>query len=315
MTESRLEQVACDFCGSARSAPVFHRSRSFARHAPFVIVECADCGLRYVSPRLRAEALAELYSESYFRSDDSGRIGYDDYLASRPLLIPTFRDRMALLRRLLGRPGGRLLDVGCASGFGLEAAAEAGFEPLGIELSPFAGAAARARGLAVREGEFLPCAADLPDAHFACVTMWDYLEHVRSPNAEIARAARLLEPGGVFAIATPDVGSIPARLFRARWMGIKPDEHLYYFRRRDLRRALARAGLEVAYEGWAGKHVSLDLFARRLGFYFPILGRAVSAPLRALGLEGRAVYVNPFDILLIVARKPAAPALHSTSKT
>jgi len=297
--EEELDEVACDHCGGAACIPLFPQAKQ--SHPP--IVRCTGCGLCYLRRRLAPEALRSLYDADYFRSADSGAKGYDDYLADRVDILKTFHRRLSRIEKLTGGPGGVLLDVGCAAGFCLEAARERGWTPRGIEISEFAADAARSRGLEVTTGEFLPLTEELLHASLAVLTMWDYIEHVREPGAEIRRAHELLGPGGIFALATPDIGSLPARIFGAKWMGIKPEEHLTYFDRGSLRRYLEGAGFTIEEMRSTGKIVTLGFFARRVAFYSPRLGRLLTALLTTLRLDGRSLYVNPLDIVLVLARK------------
>ena len=65
-----------------------------------------------------------------------GRQIYRDYVEARELKLATMRRRLTVISQYAAGP--RVLDVGCASGFFMEAALERGFDPLGIELSPVA---------------------------------------------------------------------------------------------------------------------------------------------------------------------------------
>ena len=61
---------------------------------------------------------------------------YREYAKSRDLKIATARPRLAeILKRANGK---RLLDVGCATGFFMEAAAAVGFDVHGVEFSSVA---------------------------------------------------------------------------------------------------------------------------------------------------------------------------------
>src|SRR4051812_1733846 len=75
-------------------------------------------------------------------ADDEYASGvYREYAKSRDLKIATARPRLAAIKQ---RTAGRqLLDVGCATGFFMEAAADAGFDVRGVEFSTAAIALAR----------------------------------------------------------------------------------------------------------------------------------------------------------------------------
>jgi hypothetical protein len=108
----------------------------------------------------------------------------------------------------------------------------------------------------------------------------------------------------VISLATPDVDSFPARLAGKRWVGYKlSEEHVYYFSVTTLSRMLDEAGFEILNVRHIGKYVPLSLFRDRLGMYFPWMSRLLALGEKALGLSEWALYINPFDIVQITARK------------
>jgi 2-polyprenyl-3-methyl-5-hydroxy-6-metoxy-1,4-benzoquinol methylase len=195
-----------------------------------------------------------------------------------------------------------LLDIGCATGFSLEVARELGWRAQGVEISEFACNFARKNlGLDVFCG--LLANADLEPESFDVVTMWDYIEHCPDPAQEIKKASSLLKPGGVLALTTPNIASVPARVWRSRWMGIKQGEHLYYFTPETMERLLAKSHFETVRLEHVGKYIDVDFFLKRAGLYSSAVERALGWLTRPLGLGDRVVYVNPFDIMLVYSIK------------
>jgi hypothetical protein len=60
------EDVACDLCGSA-NASQFLSGRDYLHGLPgeFTVVECRQCGLRWMNPRPPLAQLGELYPSTY----------------------------------------------------------------------------------------------------------------------------------------------------------------------------------------------------------------------------------------------------------
>ena len=266
---------------------------------------CQHCGLRFVHPQPSATELAALYDESYFRSPDSGQRGYGDYEGDRSNIERSFRRRWERLQPLC--PGsGRLLDVGCAYGFFLNVAAEAGWEVHGLDISSHAVEfARRTYGDRVHRGSFLE--AELPEGRFDLITMWDYLEHSLDPKADLVKAHRLLTDDGVLALTTSDATSLPAKVMRHRWMGFKLEEHLCFFSRDTMRRLLADVGFQTKGIRYDGKFITLDMFLQRLGAYVPLLSHLVEPLMRRKIVPSLSFYANPRDIIMVVAQK-SAPA-------
>ncbi|OGR67267.1 MAG: hypothetical protein A2081_01340 [Elusimicrobia bacterium GWC2_61_19] len=294
------QNVNCAVCGSGESAEKYLVNG-------FRIVRCRDCGLLYVNPRLEPGEIASIYvSDAYYRSPDPMTCGYGDYLADEKNIKATFRRKMAGFEREAGGQKGRLLDVGCASGFFIETARESGWDASGVELSPLASAAARDRaGLNVFTGALADAA--LPDGHFDAVTMWDVLEHFPDPRADLRQAFRILKPGGLLVIQTPNAASAIARLTGGRWACMqRPAEHLYFFSPATLGRLLRAAGFEPGrYTSAAsGKVCDLGFILERLRSYVDRPFALLGAGIKALGLSDITFYANIGDNLIMYARKP-----------
>jgi SAM-dependent methyltransferase len=199
------------------------------RHADLLV--CRECGAVQQPGMPAGSSLHDLYRDTRD----------EDYLAEQ-------LGRRATALRLLDLIGshvgaGRLLDVGCGHGLLLDEARRRGYDPMGLELSRSAARHARdVLGLDVRG---LPLEAFDDPAGFDVVVLADVLEHLDDPVAGIDRAARLLAPGGVLCVVTPDPSSVTARLAGARWWGYLP-AHTCLVPRRTLRELLAARGLVVS---------------------------------------------------------------------
>jgi hypothetical protein len=137
------------------------------------------------------------------------------------------------------------------------------------------------------------------------ITMWDVIEHLDDPAAEVAKARRLLNPGGVMAIHTMDIDSLVARLMGRRWPWLM-DMHVEYFSRSTLQRLLAQTDLEVIWTGVEGRYLSLGYLASRVGGLSRPLGRLVGSVIERASLNDIAIPVNFGDLFTIYARRPAA---------
>lgn len=286
--------AVCNLCGGTRTQP-------FCPENGRGLVQCESCGLVYVAEQPVADELYALYGETYFKNDDSGEVGYTDYIKDERNIRKTVNRRFDHIEKFV-QPG-RLLDVGCAMGFFIDEASKRGWQVEGQDISHYATEYVKNRfGHMAHHGSLLQL--DLPEGAYDLVTMYDVIEHVPDPKGYMQRVAELVKSGGVFELATPDVGSIPARLTGKRWIGYKlSDEHVYYFSVKTLTRMLDEAGFDVEHVRHIGKHVTMSLFLDRLGFYAPWLSRPLQWLERTFKLSKRSFYVNPFDIVAITARK------------
>jgi SAM-dependent methyltransferase len=74
--------------------------------------------------------------------------------------------------------------------------------------------------------------------------MVDFIEHTPKPRAAIAQAARILAPGGILALVTPDIHSLAGRLAGSKWWHLRPG-HLAYFSAGSLEALLRPAGFTI----------------------------------------------------------------------
>lgn len=302
-----VEHVRCNLCG-ADDAVVRYPSTidrggdwrafrcthdGYGRHSP--IVQCQGCGLVYTDPRPGGDDIVETYQ------------AVEDplYVEEREGRVMTFEHHLRPLERLTGPPDGRpLLDVGAYTGIFVGIAAQHGWDAWGVEPSLWAVKRAKARGLHVVQGTLET--ADLPEAYFEVVTMWDVVEHLTDPRGTLERAHRLLKPGGLAVIHTIDIESLFARLMGARWPWLM-EMHLYYFSRRTLKAMLEGCGFQVLSDKSQGRYLRLGYLMNRMDALMPLVGRPAEWLVTKLGLRGLAVPINLGDLFTTYARRPGSP--------
>jgi SAM-dependent methyltransferase len=222
----------------------------------------------------------------------------DDYELEEAGQRATARGALERIERHAPRRG-RLLDYGSWVGFlGSEAGAR-GWEAVGVEPSRWAAERARGRGVEIVDSD------RLPDRAFDAVVLGDVIEHLPDPGAELERLGRLLEPGGVIWIATPDAGSRVARVLGRRWWSVIPT-HVHLFTRASIRALLERHGFELLAVRTSPKTFSVGYYLDRISGYSPALGRALVAAARAAGVAEREWTPDFRDRFEVVARRRAA---------
>ncbi|KAF0126980.1 MAG: type 11 methyltransferase [Elusimicrobia bacterium] len=142
------------------------------------LARCRACGL--------ARAEEPCFSEPRYGGLDEREI----YSLSKSRIITELVSDLSAFRP----GGGRLLDVGCASGEIMKAAASAGWDCSGVEISPRLAAEASAAGFPVHAGRLETLRT--PDSSFDAVAFYDVLSLVEDPRPLLARAFALLRPGG-----------------------------------------------------------------------------------------------------------------------
>jgi len=148
----------------------------------------------------------------------------------------------------------KLLDVGCAHGWFLEAAGDH-FDVLGIEPDARVAELAAARGLPARRGFFPDVLA--ADDLFDVIIFNDVMEHIPDILAALHACARHLLPGGMIVINAPARTGVLYRTSRAMagiglsasfdrmWQKGFPSPHVHYLDDRTMQALGARAGLRL----------------------------------------------------------------------
>jgi 2-polyprenyl-3-methyl-5-hydroxy-6-metoxy-1,4-benzoquinol methylase len=303
-----MESVPCNLCGSNESRLLYpstlhsdngasHGSAFRCTHAGYgahhAIVKCRACGLVYANPRWDRREILDLYEA----------VNDPLYLAEREGRVLTFQRHLQPLLEVYGRqpaPGERLLDVGCYIGVFVEIAQAAGWEAAGLEPSAWGVAEARKRGLHVVQGTL--ATAGLPAASFDVITMWDVIEHLTDPMAELRRTHRLLKPGGLAVLHTMDIESPFARLMGRHWPWLM-EMHLYYFSRRTLAAMLERAGFELIRAEAHGRYLRLGYLLTRIEPYSRRLAALARAAAERFGWSERALPINLGDLFTAYARR------------
>ncbi len=262
-----VEEVDCLFCGSGRKGAI--KTRNQLR-----IVRCLDCGLIYTDRRLNRRGLELYYQEGYFTGQR--RSSFRDYDAERPEKLLDFRRKYALLKRH-GGPG-KLLDVGCATGFSLEAAAAEGFDPAGVELSRWAAGQNRS-GFPVYNCDLVEMD---PSVRYDAISLWDVIEHFLDPEVSFRMLGLLLGDGGRLAFTYPDPASLFARAMGRRWSIFDPEEHAVFYSRRILSTWLGRHGFTRVLDRREERSFTLRKLAQKT---FPFLERHIAKA----GFGGRVV--------------------------
>ncbi|MGB3394203.1 MAG: class I SAM-dependent methyltransferase [Stenotrophomonas sp.] len=150
----------------------------------------------------------------------------------------------------------RLLDVGCAHGWFLQAT-EAHFEVMGIEPDARVADSAAARGLPVRRG-FFPEVLQAGE-RFDVIVFNDVMEHIPDIVSALQACADVLRPEGVVVINAPARTGVlyrTARLlarmgapasFERLWQKDFPSPHVHYLDEGSMRAIGTRTGLSLQH--------------------------------------------------------------------
>lgn len=236
---------------------------------------CHACAAAFVSPTPTAEQLARYYN-SYHLDDEHGGV-YDSVEARMQSDFPA---KLSLLKRH-APAGARLIDVGCGKGFFVKAAADAGIDAQGVDLSE-SGVAYATGTLKVRATAGL--LADLKPTlgAFDAATFWATIEHLPDPIATMRDIRDVLKPGGLLLLDTGIGHDWLDRTLPGRTQWYDPPQHLFVFSRRGMEIALDKAGFSIVHFDPCFDRSAGRRFARKLRNTALALGLRTAAALGRL---------------------------------
>ncbi|UJP65935.1 class I SAM-dependent methyltransferase [Mongoliitalea daihaiensis] len=236
MSLERLNK--CPLCKSG----LFLNHREIKDHSvskeSFILCECASCNLVFTNPRPNQESI-----HTYYQSD--AYISHQDKITSITDILYklvrkyTLRTKINLLNSL--KPSqGSLLDIGCGTGYLLEAANKKGWICEGIEPGKDARKLAKKKGLRVNKS-----LDDLKEKQFDCISLFHVLEHIHLLRKDTKKILRLLKETGYLIIAVPNRNSLDANKYQANWAAWDVPRHLYHFDQRSFQKFTEEFGLEI----------------------------------------------------------------------
>lgn len=221
---------------------------------------CNACGVYWLDPAPPLHELWKAYATYHTHTrKTSGRFGKAMLslvhrfikLGLLPLWIANGLKREADYLRfmtLADEPAGKLLDVGCGGGRLLNRMKKRGWQVEGTDFDEQATNKVASRyGIKTHVGDLPQCG--LPAATFDAITMSQAIEHLYDPKATLRECLRLLRPGGLLVMTTPNVHSIGATKFGASWRGWEAPRHLHLFTVQSLQQLTQGVGFEIDTAG------------------------------------------------------------------
>ena len=282
-------QTPCPLCQSTDSRQAFGSPRpEYSR--------CNRCDMLFVTDRVDENDARSVYASDYYALREGTT------MEVAPTVVrfrrQTAADHLERIESLA--PRGSLLDAGSGEGYFLQEARHRGWAmPCGLDVSRAAARLTR-RFTAAVVGSL--AAAPFRDRSFGVVTMFDSIEHVMDPMADIAGAARILKPGGLLYVVTPDANSWLARGMGAGWFQLKPREHFTLFSPSNLAAALAKAGFSDIRISRGRKRLTPSFVHTILGPTNPRLAGLLKAVIGPTPLWDRIVSLRTGDMVAVACR-------------
>jgi 2-polyprenyl-3-methyl-5-hydroxy-6-metoxy-1,4-benzoquinol methylase len=237
--------MKCPICSSSNSfflMPAY--DDRYGYEGRFFLHQCKECDHKFLHTDFNPDGLKNIYTDYYPRS----ALSLETYEARKE--VRGFRSWLNGERRLAYSwvpENVRVLDIGCGFGETLGYHRSRGCDVYGVEVDENIRRVADKFQFNVHVGTFNP---DMYDpGSFDYVTMDQVIEHVTDPLETLRGIARILKPGGLVIISTPNASGWGAKVFGSRWINWHAPYHLHHFSFRSMKSAAGRARLVLEKSG------------------------------------------------------------------
>ncbi len=254
INRGRPADGVCSLCHGTQSETLGEKNG-------FVIVSCCGCGLRFVQ-NMPSGAELDAFYKQYFANKKNTRNAVRKVRRWWRKLLP--------LKLLVWK--GLFLDLGCNTGFAVEAARRLGFKATGYDLSE--------QAIELARGTYGKCdfnygtAADAVSkgVRYDAVLCAEMIEHLTELETLASALSFLVKPNGILYLTTPDAGRHANPHELLAWKEVCPPEHLIYFGREQVRIFLQNAGFKVLFFFPVLHKSSIRVLARRMPEARPLSG-------------------------------------------
>ena len=223
--------------------------------------------------------------------DDKEKIQYDEnYYKESPYPIKSdlnndyFQNKLEKLVSLVGRNDFNLLDIGCGWGNFLEVVKKNSIPYLGIDSSKAAIKICKSKGLNCKNVSINQLIET--GKKFSCITCFQVLEHIKNPLSFLISLKKLIKPGGVLLLTTPNNDSPLRRLLKTKWPVYNTKSHFVFYNKKTLEKTFTMAGY---------KNISVKIDSPRFMSFNYIISRIFHREFKFL--ENISLPTDPFGDL------------------
>jgi len=216
----------CPLCNSSKISLYLKCTDHLISKEEFDLISCSECGLVFTREYPDEQDIGRYYeTDDYISHNDKAEgVLNKVYIVARKLML---RRKKKIVENATGYKKGRILDIGCGTGYFPGTMKKGGWDATGIEPNE------KARDFGTRRFSIDVLSperiAGLPDGSFDAVTMWHVLEHLYDPFDYADEIHRLLKPGGIFLAAVPNCISYDAKYYGKFWAAYDVPRHIWHF--------------------------------------------------------------------------------------
>lgn len=226
---SKLTQKRnCPVCDSSKYISIFNKSGG-------TYAKCSECTMIFVNPVFKDKALDE-----YYKNLNTGQAIIVENESN--FYREIYSKGLEAITKSIKK--GKLLDIGCSSGFFLDIAKKNGWETYGIEPGEIEAKMCEKKGhiLYTKKLEDL----DL-DIKFDVITLWDVFEHLPDGKKQLKLFKSKLSPNGVIFMQIPNSNGFAPRILREKCNMYDGVEHVNIYNPKTMKLIAKKMGLKIMH--------------------------------------------------------------------
>jgi len=244
------QKLVCPVCDKAPITPDEIVSRNETR----TYRRCRNCSMVYIQWTVEPD---KKYQKSYFFDEYKKQYG-KTYQEDFESIKEQGKRRISEIKSIYGNLKDKnTLDIGCAYGPFLSAAADSGLNPFGTDISDDAVSYVQS------ELHFPASSSKFPEINveeefgvqqFDIVTMWYVIEHFKNLDEVLRKVSAITKKGGIFAFSTPSGQGISAVSDADHFYTISPTDHYTVWEPSKANKILKKYGFQVEKIVSTGHH-------------------------------------------------------------
>ncbi len=251
--EKFIEKRNCPVCDLNKYRDLF--TRGGGRY-----VACQNCGMVYLNPVFTDKALENFYFNNI---TTQARVIANESDFYRRI----YEKGLAAIEKFA--TAGKIMDVGCSSGFFLDIAKARGWQTIGIELNKAEAEMAKSKH------EVYNASIHTLSLNVKCdaISMWDVFEHMKDGNQTLRLlSSKYLNKGGFLFLQVPNARALAARMLQEKCKMFDGIEHVNLYDPKTIAKIAENNGFEVLHIETVISEI--PIIANYLDYQDPYLGEA-----------------------------------------
>lgn len=221
-----IHTESCPVCANQNCSASLNCKDYLVTKEVFSIYKCPGCGFAFTQDFPVASEIGMYYDAPEYISHTDSQKGIINLLYHQARKI-ALRSKTRFVLKYASIPVGTLLDIGCGTGYFLNAMRKKKWVVTGIEKSESTRNYAHNKfGLNIQDSDYL---FEIPPKTKDTITLWHVLEHLEKLDETMQSLHRILKDDGVLFIALPNKRSADAVYYQENWAAYDVPRHLWHF--------------------------------------------------------------------------------------